>query len=437
MLDGREVAVTLSDGNDGDVKLTINNRCVLALPSGAADDLHVALKAPQFGKSKVAATDDGTPVKLDVFNDQINIIKGTRAVVKIAFDDGPALAALMRPKAEGADPAQSLAKEQQSECVNTPPTTGEVSAAAPGAVSVDPFAGAKEGRAGAAVSPEPVKQPPAHRSNSQVSTWGECGHKYWITRLTVEGASQRPSVPALAGTALHKVAEWFERHAWLAFKQPFKTLVKPWPTESEAAARFTRYFTDQIAETRAVEQGGRYADPASWYVGAKGKEPISWWYANGPEYARRYARDNCSARQFHTLALDGKLFVEHRLSYKIAEIPYEGIVDHATLDSHGYVDVVDNKSGAKPSDRGFQVVTYAKVIQAQYPHLKVRGGMYLDMRTGEETYYGIDSWSWPEIEHIYSTADRGITAGIFLPVVGRHCDWCSVKRKCDYGGKRQ
>jgi hypothetical protein len=196
---------------------------------------------------------------------------------------------------------------------------------------------------------------------------------------------------------------------------------------------FTHFFTKEIVGTVSPE----WPDPLSWWVADKGKESIEWWYENGPKMAARYAEVNGEGRQWQTLARDGHLFLELELDDEIAGVPYKGFLDHATIDNQGYVDVTDLKSGRPPADRGFQVVTYARIIARRYPDLWVRGGTYYDFREGEEHYYPLDSWSWEEIEHIYTDADRGISAGIYLPVVDRHCNWCFVKRHCPYGSKPQ
>jgi PD-(D/E)XK nuclease superfamily protein len=462
-LDGREIIV-LSE--PGEVEVFVKKRRVLCLPRGAADDLAEALDKQGYGDAEVAATDDGTRIRLYLFNDELWIYKGDRAVLKAAYSeryqlggmiarpkegdaatgttkdaftspttDGPAEVAKARPAVptvtttgDDADPkALALSTESDSGDASNP-------FVAPAGASGEPLpkadAGAKEGVSGVGAKP-----PPEHRSNSQVKQWGECGHYYWLMRMSSD-EPERPSVASLAGTAMHRMRERYERVAWNVFKQPFKTCEAVWPTPDQAVEWFIRYFTQEIAETADQNAGTEWRDPLSWKVAAKGTETIAWWYEQGPKFAHATAVKMTPDRGYTTLALDGKLFIEQEIEYTVAGKPYKGIIDWVTIDKEGYVDVTDSKSGQKPSDRGFQVVTYAHIIQRMYPQLQVRAGTYYDLRTNEETYYPLDRWSWEEIEHVYEMADRGISNGIFLPVVGRHCDWCSAKRICEFGSKK-
>lgn len=60
-----------------------------------------------------------------------------------------------------------------------------------------------------------MTQPPPHRSYSQLSTFQQCPHKYYLSKVLQ--LPERPAVFLAAGSALHEVIEQVNYHFYREF----------------------------------------------------------------------------------------------------------------------------------------------------------------------------------------------------------------------------
>src|SRR5688572_30032591 len=206
---------------------------------------------------------------------------------------------------------------------------------------------------------EPARMYRWMRSVSQLDTYGECGTKYYLSR--VRKVPERPAWWLAGGSALHSVIEAYERvrisSEW--HRVPLR--------EMAGAVRsiFLESFDLEI-EKREHDTG---IPRAEWQVANARRTPEDeeWWRAKGQDMAHDYVTENGGdERDWRVLVMpDGEpcLEVEFRLDLGDGLI-VRGYIDQAREWPNGHVAIVDYKSGSRLPTDPIQLKTYGLGLSA-------------------------------------------------------------------------
>lgn len=257
---------------------------------------------------------------------------------------------------------------------------------------------------------------PVRMSHSRIAGYGRCGHQYRLTR--VDGVQEQPSVALAAGSAYHT---WTEDYDWAHLTGIDES--EPWAV----------YFERELAELE--QQAGVPRDQFKT-SGRKTKdrpngEDIAYWMDElGPELCDRYAafpwpEGWAIARDLPPDSSGRTTGIEYHI--ELLDPLWQGYVDRIFVDEAGNLVVVDLKTWQQ------------KRVSAQLQEYMVAGQMK-GMRTVYGTYYNarkgsldgtmICGWDEQTFRDYVQLNQMGIESGLYLPVVGDHCNWCGVKENC-------
>lgn len=283
------------------------------------------------------------------------------------------------------------------------------------------------------LTPVPMASLPAHVSNSQVGTVGDCAAKYRMQR--VEGLPQIPQWANIGGTAFHAAVEAFER-----------TMAK---LQASRDVTFQDYDTELIwkhhfeAEINRV-QATTTVPISSWRSSRKGAEGRQWWEVNGPQMLRRYL-DARPAAHTALIGADGALAIELELTVDVptpyGPVPFVAKLDRVTL--YAWQDgqnpglmIRDYKTSYERPTDTTQLGDYAHVLLLNGLNPAVRiFGSYFDARRGEwtEPVDLLAAHPFEAFQYRVTSAHaqkHALTTGPTPARPSSYCGGCSVRYAC-------
>lgn len=253
-----------------------------------------------------------------------------------------------------------------------------------------------------------------------------CPEAYRLARI--EGVSRRPSVPALAGTAIHVGTEEVDRLI-LAGVDDLDTLTRESLTNAETAL--------DSAVDEVCGQGEWTVDDFK-YFGFRPAQTLDWYRATGiPNSMRAYAGWRLGADTHLDVAmLPGEQpAVELPFEIQLWEIPIVGFIDRLMIERDSLVFyALDIKSGNKPTTDE-QLGLYRYALAEQYGIDVSWGGYVYGLKRGEAKLtppIDLTHWTKEKLYYVYSRADYLINQGIFLPNPGEACFTCDVSHACRF-----
>ncbi len=267
------------------------------------------------------------------------------------------------------------------------------------------------------------------RSASQVTSYSKCGYQYYLERVVK--VPRRPTWWFAGGRAFAETKETIETMMADASG-------KQWPSTADAE----RVYVGKLAQEVARVAGETETDPDTWAKAQQGSEDGAWWFREGARMAALYIERNPVDRPFKTLVMpDGKLALEVEFAHAFGNVNVTGFIDQLTLDKHGYVDVVDDKTGKVPEDP-LQLDMYAMAAEHHYGVSVARTNYYMARPIGPKAARQDHMVTRPWVPGVREDAvidriarmDAAERAGVYLPVVSNLCKGCGVRAACPYGG---
>lgn len=262
---------------------------------------------------------------------------------------------------------------------------------------------------------------PAHLSHSALTTFLQCGHKYYLSRVVKE-----PEVPAwwfIGGNAVHTATENFDRK--------YPTL------DSMPLTPDTNFFLDALAEETAWAEFDSGLDPSVFRAGGRAtrewpdKEDSSWWLANGPSMVDAWVKWRSGAG-WSIAEFDGQFAVEIGFNFSVNdEFAVQMFIDRLMVNEHGELVVVDLKSGKYSPKSPLQLAMYAYGCE-KILGVRPKWGTFWKARDGGTSpLVDLDVWSSERVEVIVSGFDKLRKSGIFLPNLDE-CSGCGFVDKCEW-----
>lgn len=258
-----------------------------------------------------------------------------------------------------------------------------------------------------------------HMSHSSLSTWLDCGERFYLER--VAGAPQSKAWYLIGGSAFHTATEWLDRGE---MGDPTAAFLLAWNQQCEK-----ELVGVDIATVRA---GGKATK--EW----PNKEDQAWWLHHGPIMVAQYVawRDARLAEgwQFFTLP-DGSPAVEVPIQIELDGVLVKGYIDRVMVNDDGELLVDDLKTGSHTPASALQLGIYALGMERHFGVRPILGAYYM-ARKGELTAPTSLLHYTPElVGKWFKQAKFAIENDVFLPHVTSMCSSCSVRQFCSaFGG---
>ncbi len=283
---------------------------------------------------------------------------------------------------------------------------------------------------------------PSGGSFSTITSLAECGLAYLLDRAAKHQMDNAPRPqPAwwnVGGEAFHAGIERIERQYLLGAP------VEP----NDLAALWGETFSEAI-KTTAEETG--HNDLNLWRAANKGQENYDWWRVQGEAFLRSYLRywDDVKRGEWEILILpDGRPALEVDLTLDVDDWPFAVRIDQAWWNrKHGFIRIVDPKSGSTKQPGTFQLGGYAHALADvlgfghhapdQIPKI---AGAYYDARSASHDHETPDLLArhpWAEIKMRSNAAQSILSQRAFLPrvsIFGGGCSSCAHKSVCPTQG---
>jgi hypothetical protein len=244
---------------------------------------------------------------------------------------------------------------------------------------------------------------PKHISYSSLSTWQECGWKYYLTK--VEGAQEAHAVWFTGGTAVHKATELWD-------------LQTPGDIPN-AEMLWNKVWFDQVAEDEAI-----HGDMNTWQFAKR--EDMSWWYGEGLWMLDKWIEFRKSWNVYED-------FVEKQYEIDIDDATVKMAIDRVMVDFEGNRVLLDIKTGASSQRHPLQLAVYAWALEKQGVTVDKAG--FWDARTGNISLWNLQNLHAERIEDMLNTFDRARKDTVFLPNLS-NCGRCGVMSACKYVNSR-
>jgi putative RecB family exonuclease len=241
---------------------------------------------------------------------------------------------------------------------------------------------------------------PKHISYSSLTTWQECGWKYYLQK--VEGVKEAHAVWFTGGTAVHKATELWD----LQTPGDIPNIEMLW----------NKVWYDQVAEDEAL-----HGDMSTWQYAKR--EDMSWWYGEGIWMLDRWIAFRQNGWNVY------EDFVEKEYEIQIEDATVKMAIDRVMTDFEGNRVLLDIKTGASSQRHPLQLAVYAWALEKQ--GISVDKAGFWDARTGHISLWNLSNLHSERIEDMLNTFDKARKETIFLPNLS-NCGRCGVTSFCKF-----
>lgn len=241
---------------------------------------------------------------------------------------------------------------------------------------------------------------PKHISYSSLSTWQECGWRYYLTKMA--GVQEKHAVWFTGGSAVHKATELYDKSEG----KDFANLEDLW----------NHAWFEQVKEDEEAN-----GDMNDWQFAKR--EDMSWWYGEGIWMLERWVKFRNNGWNIY------EDFVEKEYQIEIDNTVVKMAIDRVMTDFEGNRVLLDIKTGASSQRHPLQLAVYAWALEKQGVTVDKAG--FWDARTGHVSLWNLSNLYPDRIEDMLNSFDKARKEAIFLPNLS-NCGRCGVTSACKY-----
>lgn len=271
---------------------------------------------------------------------------------------------------------------------------------------------------------------PGHLSHSALTTYLQCGHKYYLSRVVKD--TETPAWWFIGGNAVHTATENFDR------KYPTTELLKSegaWMFPAEGSN--TNFFLDAFVEEAAWVEFNSGVDPSVWRAGGRAskqypdKEDSVWWLENGPLMVDAWVKWRVGSG-WEIAEFSGQPSIEIGFDFMVNdEFAVQMYLDRLMVNEHGELVIVDLKSGSRTPSSPLQLAMYAYGCE-KILGVRPKWGTFWKAREGVTSQLvDLDTLPSDRVEYIVSGFDKLRKQGVFLPNFDE-CGWCGFNQVCEW-----
>lgn len=262
-------------------------------------------------------------------------------------------------------------------------------------------------------------QLPQHISYSSLSTYVDCGYKYFLTRMV--NVDESPAWWSIGGNAVHTATEVYDRSP---------------DTNSEAS----KLFSDAFKLHKETAKKFSDVPESEWGVAGRAtkewpdKEGERWWLAKGPDMVNNWIQWRSNSN-WKLWSPDGESSaVELGIEFTHEAFDMKMFIDRVFVNENGELIVLDIKSGSRTPTSDLQLAIYAAGIEKQYG-IRPQYGCYWMARGGTTTsLVNLDYLPTDKVLGMVSQFDFVRKEKIFLPNLS-NCHYCNVASSCEWSKK--
>ena len=237
---------------------------------------------------------------------------------------------------------------------------------------------------------------PKHISYSSLTTWQECGWKYYIQK--VEGVKEAHAVWFTGGSAVHKATEVYDLEG------------------GSSESIWNKVWFEQVKQDEEIN-----GDMSTWQYAKR--EDMSWWYGEGIWMLDRWIAFRQNGWNVY------EDFVEKEYEIQIEDATVKMAIDRVMTDFEGNRVLLDIKTGASSQRHPLQLAVYAWALEKQ--GITVDKAGFWDARTGHISLWNLSNLHSERVEDMLNTFDKARKETIFLPNLS-NCGRCGVTSFCKY-----
>lgn len=243
---------------------------------------------------------------------------------------------------------------------------------------------------------------PKHISYSSLTTWQECGWKYYLQK--VEGVKEAHAVWFTGGSAVHKATENYDNAGNITLDSAYLDTV------------WNDAWFNQVKEDEEIN-----GDMNTWQFAKK--EDMSWWYGEGRWMLENWAKFRSNGWSVY------EDFVEKEYEIAIDDSTVKMAIDRVMVDFEGNRVLLDIKTGASSQRHPLQLAVYAWALEKQ--GISVDKAGFWDARTGYVSLWSLNNLHSERVEDILNTFDKARKETIFLPNLS-NCGRCGITSSCKF-----
>ncbi len=271
---------------------------------------------------------------------------------------------------------------------------------------------------------------PEHISYSALSTYVDCGQKYYLTRMVK--VSETPAWYFIGGSAVHTASEIIDGN-W----DYYKNLGDTADTNLVCSELFRQEWDKHCTETREQNPDVPFSEYKAGGRASKQyplKENDEWWFHNGPQMVKNWLLWRQNSHLVVWEPSEGKTAVELGIELPMDSWNLRMFIDRVFVTPNGEMVVLDLKTGARTPTSDLQLAIYAAGIEKVFG-VRPRYGTYWMGRSGSTTeLVDLDYLPTDKILNVVSTFDTARKGGIFLPNLS-NCSYCNVAQHCEWSKK--
>lgn len=258
---------------------------------------------------------------------------------------------------------------------------------------------------------------PVRMSHSRGRRYGQCG---WAYKLgDIDGHKGHPSVAQAGGGAFHTWTEDYDMDGWFGGA-----------AEMDSFATYLEFALAQLETESGIPRSEFRVSGRKTKDRPTGEDIDHWSNELGPQLCQAYA--DFTWPDGWTIAEDlpedssGRTVgIEYRV--ELADPLWQGYYDRIMRDRRGNLIVVDLKSWQR---RRLSSQLQEYMVAGQLFGLRTVFGAYYHARKGELDSPSPCKWGAQEFRTYVELNQLGIESGLFVPTVGDHCGWCSMRENC-------
>jgi hypothetical protein len=263
---------------------------------------------------------------------------------------------------------------------------------------------------------------PKHISYSALSTYIDCGQKYFLTR--VMKAPEPPAWYFIGGSALHEASEVID-----AAIENGETV--PDPTQTFLSV-FHRLLSDELKNSGVSKEDFKAGGRAS--KAFPNKENYDWWVANGGAMLSSWISWRLGSGWTIWEPEEGVKAIELGIEYTVEDAEIKMFIDRVMVTPDGELVVLDLKTGSRTPSSDLQLAVYAAGIERKYGVRPAFGAYWMAREGITSQLSSLDYLPTDRVEALVKNFDKARKAGIFLPNT-TNCFYCSVAQYCEWSKK--
>jgi hypothetical protein len=256
-----------------------------------------------------------------------------------------------------------------------------------------------------------VKTGKGYVSYSGISTWQDCGWKFYLSR--VQQIPEKGSWWLVGGNAVHTASEMFDKGEGTDPKTLFD---EAWQVTC------SRYITEGVDPTEFRTSGRKTREYPQG-------EDAAWWLANGPGMVQNWI-DFRRTSGFSLVEIGGVPAIEVEVQAEVGGVMVRGFIDRVMQDPDGKLCALDLKSGSREPVSPIQLGIYRALLEANLGIVPERGYYWMARNGRASQFHDLTVYTPQTLASWVQGFSLAVANDVFIPHPSNLCGTCGVNQSC-------